>query len=75
MRHERFGMFYKSKSDGLWWSKDRAGHGGSAWKVFEQTSEGLRWKADADKYGDFITGKHKSDTGVQIPWSELAGVQ
>ena len=27
--HRRFGTFYKSKSDGLWWTVDRAGHRGS----------------------------------------------
>ncbi len=70
---KRFGKFYKSKSDGLWWSTDKAGHGGSKWKVFEETGDGLKWKADADQFGDFIQGKHKGDTGMFIPWSELAG--
>lgn len=74
MRHKVFGTFHKSKSDGLWWSKDKAGHGGSAWKVFEETADGLKWKADADQFGDFIKGKHKSDVGTLIPWSQLAGV-
>ena len=75
MRHGRFGTFAKSKSDGLWWSTDKAGHGGSTWKVFEETADGLKWRADADKFGDFITMKHKSDTGMMIPWGELAGVR
>ena len=72
--HNRFGKFYKSKSDGLWWSRDQAGHGGSAWKVFQETGEGLSWIADADEYGDFIVGKYKGETGTFIPWSELRGV-
>jgi RHS repeat-associated protein len=71
VEHGRFGKFFKSKSDGLWWSADRAGHGGSKWKVFEETSGGLKWKADADEFGDFIVGKHKSPAGQMIPWSEL----
>ena len=71
MRHRRFGKFHRSKSDGLWWSKDQAGHGGSKWKVFEETSDGLKWKADANQYGDFISGKHKGPTGLEIPWAEL----
>jgi hypothetical protein len=75
MRHDRFGKFYKSKSSGLWWSRDRAGHGRSAWKVFDETSDGLRWKADADQFGDFITGKHKGPTGLEIPWSDLNGAE
>jgi hypothetical protein len=72
-RHRRFGNFYRSRSDGLWWSRDKAGHGGSRWKVFEETAEGLRWRADADEFGTFITGKHRSGIGEIIPWSELAG--
>jgi len=75
VRHQRFGTFHKSKSDGLWWSKDQAGHGGSKWKVFEETKGGLKWKADADEFGDFIVEKHKSDVGRDIPWSELGAVK
>lgn len=71
--HGRFGKFSKSKSDGLWWSKDQAGHGGSRWKVYRETDKGLVWQADADEFGDFIDGKHKGDTGLFIPWSDLGG--
>lgn len=71
VRHRRFGRFSKSKSDGLWWSRDQAGHGGSKWKVFEETADGLKWRADADEFGDFITGKHKSEVGQLMPWSQL----
>lgn len=71
LRNDRFGTFSRSKSDGLWWSKDQAGHGGSAWKVFEERGDGLHWIADADEYGDFIVGKDKSPTGQFIPWDEL----
>lgn len=71
--NSRFGKFYQSKSDGLWWSRDLAGHGGSQWKVFRETSDGLAWFRDADRYGDFIVGKHKGDVGKFIPWSTLRG--
>ncbi|MGW0895371.1 RHS repeat-associated core domain-containing protein, partial [Saccharopolyspora sp. NPDC002578] len=70
-RHRTFGTFSQSKSDGLWWSKDNAGHGESAWKVFEEGKKGLTWRADADEYGDFIEGKHKGPTGLFVPWKEL----
>lgn len=73
VQHGKFGKFHKSKSDGLWWSKDTAGHGGSKWKVFTETKDGLKWRADADQFGDFIVGKHKGDTGKFIPWKELKG--
>jgi hypothetical protein len=53
-------------------AKDNAGHGGSVWKVFDETSKSLEWKADADRYGDFIVGKHKGPTGTSIPFSELS---
>jgi hypothetical protein len=73
MQHGKFGKFFKSKSDGLWWAADNAGHGGSAFKVFKETGKGLEWIADADKYGDFIIGKHKGPTGLFIPWKALKG--
>ncbi|GAB41754.1 hypothetical protein GOTRE_001_00010, partial [Gordonia terrae NBRC 100016] len=63
--------YYKSKSDGLWWSKDDAGHGNSVWKVYTEDKRGLHWFRDADEYGDFIVGKHKGDAGVFIPRKDL----
>lgn len=70
-RHGRFGKFAKHESTGLWWSRDNAGHGDSAWKVFRESNKGLEWIHDADEFGDFIVGKHKGPTGTFIPWSEL----
>jgi hypothetical protein len=72
--HKTFGTFSRHKTTKLWWSKDNAGHGTppSAWKVFDETSKSLEWKADADRYGDFIVGKHKGPTGTSIPFSELS---
>ena len=70
-KHGRFGKFYKHGSTGLWWTKDKAGHGKSAWKVYRETGKGLEWVSDADKYGDFMRAKHKSDAGKFIPWREL----
>lgn len=72
--YEKFGKFYKSASDGLWWSKDLAGHGDSQWKVFRETSKGLAWFRDADEFGNFIVGKHKGDVGMFISWDKLSGV-
>ncbi|MGH9426129.1 MAG: hypothetical protein ACRD2L_07495, partial [Terriglobia bacterium] len=69
--HEDFGRFYKHESTGLWWSKDKAKHGGSEWKVYRETSRGLEWYRDADEYGDFIDAKHKGDVGMFIPWNKL----
>jgi hypothetical protein len=71
--NSKFGKFYKSKSDGLWWSKDTAGHGESAFKVFKENKKGLQWHRDADQFGDFITGKHKGPIGASIPWKQLSG--
>jgi hypothetical protein len=75
MRHSKYGKFYKSKSDGLWWSRDMAGHGGSKWKVYTADKRGLHFYADADDYGDFIVAKHKGPTGQYIPWKELHTVR
>jgi hypothetical protein len=74
MKHGEFGTFFKSKSDRLWWAVDNAGHGDSAFKVFKETGKGLEWIADADKFGDFIVGKHKGPTGLFIPWKHLRGL-
>ncbi|PLS76524.1 MAG: hypothetical protein CYG61_01415 [Actinobacteria bacterium] len=71
--HERFGKFYLNTGDGLWWSIDRAEHGGSVWKVFEATDRGLKWVADADRYGTYLRDKHKGRVGLLIPWKELSG--
>jgi hypothetical protein len=68
-----FGKIYRSVSDGLWWSKDTAGHGGSAWKVYRETATGLEWYKDADEFGTFIVNKHKGNTGLFIPWKDLNG--
>jgi RHS repeat-associated protein len=73
MSHGRFGTFYRSSSDGLWWAADNKGHGGSAFKVFRERGKGLEWFRDADQFGTFIGGKHKGATGQFIPWKELKG--
>jgi len=59
--------YYRDGQTGLWWSKDTTGHGGSAYKVFRETSTSLEWIADADKHGQFIPDKHKGNTGKSIP--------
>jgi RHS repeat-associated protein len=66
--------FYKSASDGTWWTADVTGHGKSAFKVYQQNKKGLEWIADADRYGDHMPDKWKGETGRFIPWSKLRGV-
>jgi RHS repeat-associated protein len=65
--------FYKSKSDGTWWTPDVTGHGGSKFKVYEETKKGLEWIADADEFGNYMPNKWKGDTGKFVPWSRLRG--
>jgi hypothetical protein len=69
--HLKFGTFWKHETTGLWWSRDRSRHGGSKWKVFTEGADGLHWFKDADDFGDFIVGKHKSELGKFIPWNDL----
>ena len=69
--HPRFGKFYEMK-DGTVYSKDRAGHGGSAWKMFKETSKGFEWKADLDANGREMNDKHKGSTGKFIPKKEFS---
>jgi hypothetical protein len=73
--HKNFGKLYKSSSDGLWWSVDKAGHGGSKFKVFKETNKGLEWFRDADEFGNFIINKHKGSTGVFIAWGQLNAIK
>lgn len=69
--HPRFGKFYKMK-DGAVYSKDRAGHGGSAWKQFRDTAKGFEWEADLDANGREMNNKHKGSTGKFIPKKEFS---
>ena len=77
--HPRYKIIMKdpnSKQNELrWWSKDTAGHGGSAWKVFKETSKGLIIIENADKYGNFMPDKHQGEVGKFIPWGELRSVK
>lgn len=59
---------YRDPKTGLWWAKDTTGHADSAFKVFKEAKGGkeLHWVADADEYGNYIVGKHKSSTGTVI---------
>ena len=61
---------YSKQADGTWWSRDTAGHAGSAWKVYREVPGGLKWYRDADKYGTYIdpAQKHKSDVGTIVRW-------
>ncbi|MFF4649200.1 hypothetical protein [Streptomyces sp. NPDC001380] len=64
-----------TNGDVYWWSPDKAGHGGSKWKVFRETTKGLEWFADAGEGGKFIEGKYKGKTGKFISWSGLKTVK
>ena len=74
-RHQRFGNFYRDPQTKLIWSKDNAGHGGVVFKVFKETSKGLKWIFDADGLGNKIIGKHKGPTGLFISYKELIPCQ
>ncbi|HRN77977.1 MAG TPA: Hint domain-containing protein [Candidatus Dependentiae bacterium] len=72
-RTQRFGNIYQDPDTKYWWSKDRASHGGSQYKVFKETSKGLEWIFDADAQGSPIMGKHKGPTGIFIPYKDIIG--
>lgn len=61
--------YWRHKTTGLWWSKDTAQHGGTAFKVYREDGSGsLVWISDADQYGDFISplAKHKGPKGRTV---------
>ena len=65
------GSKMKAQFDGkYYWLEDKAGHGGSAFKVFKQSGNKLEWIYDADEFGNFIIGKHKGPVGLilNIGW-------
>ncbi len=77
-KRKRDWKFYNNSANegrgapGTWWSPDTAGHGGSAWKVFKEMSNGdLKWVRDADEFGNYIKGKHKGPTGMLIKACDL----
>ena len=70
-QHPIFGKFFRTPGTMEWWTKDNAGHAGSVWKVFKETSQGLEWHKDTTKHGDFLKNKHKGEKGKFIPWREL----
>ncbi|PFW97864.1 hypothetical protein AWC38_SpisGene25720, partial [Stylophora pistillata] len=62
-----FGKIYKDPTQKLghkdiYWSKDRAGHGNSAFKIFRKHGDELRHFADVDVEGNIIS-KHKGPIG------------
>jgi hypothetical protein len=76
IRADRSGRRYlRHKDTGLWWTKDTAGHGGSAFKVYQQEGQFLVHFKDADKYGRYIESKHKGPKGRIIRLDDLHGVK
>jgi hypothetical protein len=67
--------YYKSKSDGTWWSPCKGKSHKDNFKVYKETSQGLEWIADADEYGQYIPNKHKGPKGKNILWSQLGTVK
>jgi hypothetical protein len=53
------------------WSKDLGTHGGSIFKVFQETAKGFEWVFDAAKNGAQIAAKHKGPTGRFIPYKDV----
>jgi hypothetical protein len=66
-------FFQDPANPDYYWTRDTAGHGGVAFKVYEKTGTGLQFVEDADANGDFIEGKHKGPVGEFIPKDQLKG--
>jgi RHS repeat-associated protein len=60
-----YATYIRDPKDGLWYSIDQTGHGGSAFKMFSEKGGKLVHEADLNEYGD-IMPKHKSDVGKEV---------
>jgi hypothetical protein len=71
--HRRFGNFYKvaSRKHDLFVTRDLSQHGGSFFKLFERDDKGLHWRADLDKWGQWMDQKNKSAIGQLLPLKQL----
>ena len=73
-RHNKYGKFYRdSKDSKVWYSKDRAGHGGEHWKKFVEKGDDLVREADVD-----MAGKRMSTSkgvGKKISMKEFIGIK
>jgi filamentous hemagglutinin len=77
--HNKHGKFYRDpktlseNGNRLWWSKDTANHGGTEWKLYEESSTGLTRIKAIDKYGNYMN-RHQGEIGEFIPWKDLRGI-
>jgi RHS repeat-associated protein len=62
--------FFRDPKDGSWYSVDQTGHGGSAFKQFDQKGNVLNHAYDLDEFGDRM-GKHKGNAGKVIDLKSL----
>jgi len=62
--------YFRDPKDGRWYSIDQTGHGGSAFKQFDQKGNVLNHAYDLDEYGDRM-GKHKGEAGKMIDLKSL----
>jgi RHS repeat-associated protein len=62
--------YFRDPKDGAWYSVDQTGHGGSAFKQFEQKGNTLLHTFDLDEFGDRM-GKHKGEAGKTIDLKSL----
>lgn len=62
--------YFRDPKDGVWYSVDQTGHGGSAFKQFEQKGYALHHTFDLDDFGDRM-GKHKGEAGKTVDLKSL----
>ena len=72
--HQTFHRFERGNEvdDWRWFSRDRAGHAGVAFKKFTADRRGLTWVADLTADGEIFEEKHKGSVGLFISWTELS---
>jgi len=65
------GLLFEDPKTGLWFSEDKAGHGGFHYKVYRAMKKEFEWIYNVDIYGEIIQGQHKGPVGKFISYKDV----
>ncbi|HEV2601209.1 MAG TPA: hypothetical protein VGT41_02840 [Candidatus Babeliales bacterium] len=64
-------MYHRHRKTNLWWSKDKAEHAGTHYKVYIQQGKKLKWIFDVCAETGKVMAKHKGPVGREIFMKDL----